>query len=158
MKSKHILSEIDEANELGTCSTCGPVRVYMHIAKDRATPRKKFRCGVAKKERSKICRERPAAKDKQKIRALNHSRKKKYGLTPKAFDELMSLQHGRCAVCDYIFATKNEACVDHDHVTNQVRGLLCRLCNLAEGHLRGSPLLARKLAEYLNKHAPKLRL
>lgn len=48
--------------------------------------------------------------------------------------------------------------VDHDHETGQVRGLLCSRCNTAEGCLLGSPIRAERLAAYLRKHAPKLKL
>jgi hypothetical protein len=42
-----------------------------------------------------------------------------------------------------------EPCVDHDHSTGAVRGLLCGACNKAIGLLKDNPQLARSIASYL---------
>ena len=52
-----------------------------------------------------------------------------YGLTEDEYQELCRYQEGRCAICD----TNRKLVVDHDHVTNKVRGLLCRYCNTSLG-------------------------
>lgn len=39
--------------------------------------------------------------------------------------------------------------LDHDHVTMQFRGVLCRACNTALGCANDDPALLRKLADYL---------
>ena len=49
-------------------------------------------------------------------------------------------QAGRCAVCDGRLG--DQPIVDHDHVTNRVRGLLCASCNTREGIDRDDPVLA----------------
>ena len=41
-------------------------------------------------------------------------------------------------------------CVDHNHATGRVRGLLCHLCNSAIGKLNDSSALLRKTANYLD--------
>jgi len=45
-------------------------------------------------------------------------------------------QDGRCALCGH-HESPRELVVDHDHVTALVRGLLCRGCNVQEGHYTG---------------------
>lgn len=53
---------------------------------------------------------------------------KAYGLTPDAYDGLLALQGGRCAICRARPRSKRLA-VDHDHGDGDVRGLLCSRCN-----------------------------
>jgi Recombination endonuclease VII len=53
-------------------------------------------------------------------------RRTKYGMEQEDYDELLESQGGRCAICGRPFG---RVCIDHDHATGQVRGLLCNLCN-----------------------------
>ena len=55
---------------------------------------------------------------------------KRYGLSPKEFLEMLDKQGGHCALCD-----GPAVCVDHNHTTGKVRGLLCVPCNLGLGYL-----------------------
>ena len=47
---------------------------------------------------------------------------------PDAFQKLLAIQEGRCAVCN-VSLEHHKIHVDHDHVTGLVRGLLCWRCN-----------------------------
>jgi len=47
--------------------------------------------------------------------------------------------------------TKTKLCVDHDHDTGLVRGILCHSCNVALGLLDHDYILCEKLAEYLKR-------
>lgn len=76
----------------------------------------------------------------------------RYLITPEEFHQMLIAQSGRCAVCCDPMTGKREPCIDHDHATNQVRGLLCTRCNAAEGMLQGNPQRARALANYMEKH------
>jgi len=73
--------------------------------------------------------------------------------------DLLVQQNYGCAICraelQAVSAQRDRersACVDHDHATNKVRGLLCNPCNLAIGYLKDSPANADALAAYLRKH------
>ena len=59
----------------------------------------------------------------------------KYNLTVDEFETLMKEQDGRCVICHRIL---DPPCVDHDHKTNKVRGLLCNTCNSGLGLFRDS--------------------
>ena len=57
---------------------------------------------------------------------------RRYGLTPKQYDDLVESQGGVCAICE---GKMERPCVDHDHKTGDVRGVLCHGCNLLVGAL-----------------------
>lgn len=82
---------------------------------------------------------------------------KTYGITRDEYAQLLEFQGGRCYVCRRN-PGKRRLAVDHDHVTGDVRGLLCsdneRGCNHAvlgslEGSQGGNLAAARRLVEYL---------
>lgn len=75
-----------------------------------------------------------------------------YGLDKEQYELLIS---SGCMVCksrDYLF-------IDHDHSCcpgvktcgKCIRGILCRNCNHAEGHLKSDPELVLMLYKYLTK-------
>jgi hypothetical protein len=83
------------------------------------------------------------------------SRLRKYGLTPEGFDALLASQGGRCAICRSKSpkSVRNGTwCVDHDHVTGQVRGLLCSPCNRGVGMLGDDPKVLRAALRYVERH------
>lgn len=55
--------------------------------------------------------------------------RRKYGLTPEQYQEMLDSQNGVCAICETPPTDKRLA-VDHDHDTGAIRGLLCKNCNV----------------------------
>lgn len=57
----------------------------------------------------------------------------RYGLTVEEYDALLEKQCGVCAICEALppVGRLRRLSVDHDHVTGEVRGLLCQRCNMA---------------------------
>lgn len=85
----------------------------------------------------------------------NSKLKSKYGITLTDYNLMLSSQNGCCAICNTITPdTKSNKFfyVDHNHLTNKVRGLLCYHCNIAIGMLRDNINVALKLVEYLKKY------
>ncbi len=75
--------------------------------------------------------------------------------TRKDFEQLLLQQGGVCAICGEVeTATKpggvKRLCIDHDHNTKKVRGLLCTRCNSGLGWFRDDPTLLAKALEYLS--------
>jgi len=59
-----------------------------------------------------------------------------YGLGAGDYERLWAAQGGVCALCLRATGRTRRLSVDHDHLTGQVRGLLCRPCNNVLGHAR----------------------
>ena len=80
--------------------------------------------------------------------------KKQYGMTIEDYDHLFLLQEGRCAICGEskpVRVRDKNLHVDHDHIRNIVRGLLCDNCNKGLGHFKDSVYLLQKAIEYLGR-------
>lgn len=75
---------------------------------------------------------------------------KMFGLTVEAYQKLMDAR-SRCSICDDIL-TKETAVLDHCHITNKVRDVLCRKCNKALGLMKDNADQLRRAADYLEKH------
>lgn len=79
--------------------------------------------------------------------------KNRYGITPEQVEQMAKDQDGRCACCPVELVKAKKVCVDHDHVTRQVRGLLCDACNKAIGLMNDEPARLRAAAVYLELHS-----
>ena len=56
---------------------------------------------------------------------------------------------GRCEIC----GDQHEVlCVDHNHATGKIRGLLCTQCNLAISHLKESPKIMQNAIAYIENY------
>jgi len=93
--------------------------------------------------------QRPDAQVRERARTL-----RRYGLTEADWDGLISRQQDRCAICrtDRPGGRGERWHVDHDHVSGQVRGLLCHHCNMGIGFFRDDPEVIRAAAVYVAAH------
>lgn len=112
--------------------------------------------GAMLRERDREKRARMAAQDPEKLRergrrAHEKTRLAQHGLTPESYAAMLERQGGACAICRGGFGTKT--CIDHDHTTGAVRGLLCHSCNVALGHFRDDPELLANAIAYLEEAA-----
>lgn len=84
-------------------------------------------------------------------RKTPYDRYKKYGLSSEDAQKLLEQQGGKCAICgtEEWGGWHHTYCVDHDHDTGQVRGLLCTRCNAGLGHFQDDPDLLLRAAQYL---------
>jgi len=91
---------------------------------------------------------KPAKNDNGRSRFCNacYTTMLTHKLDTKSFLALGSF----CEVC----GGANRLCVDHDHETNLVRGLLCTACNSALGLLKEDVKIMESLIDYKKKHTP----
>lgn len=75
----------------------------------------------------------------------------KFGLTAERMREMWAEQGCACAICEEPFMTPWEGCIDHDHETGSVRGLLCNGCNTGLGSFRDSTANLARAIMYLGK-------
>lgn len=81
----------------------------------------------------------------------SYNLKSRYGITLQDKLEMIRLQDNRCASCGEEFSNYYDAHLDHDHVTDKVRGILCKRCNLALGFAREDIGVLQGLINYINK-------
>jgi Recombination endonuclease VII len=77
-------------------------------------------------------------------------RKREYGVTREDYNKMLLEQNNECAICQ--ISIGHEASVDHDHDTGQVRGLLCRNCNVGIGMLQDNSKILKSATKYLEKY------
>lgn len=86
-------------------------------------------------------------------RKRKYELKKLYGITPLEYDDLLEAQDFRCAICSTDEpGHKGLFMVDHNHDTDEIRGLLCNKCNSGLGMFDDSVARLSLAIEYLRKH------
>lgn len=111
------------------CRSCGKTKPWAEWSKNK-------RASDGLQTRCKECASAAGRRDHLK---------NSYGMTVADLDAMLLSQHGVCAICQVAPA----AHVDHDHQTDNVRGLLCFRCNAALGQLGDDPLVLRRAARYV---------
>jgi hypothetical protein len=80
----------------------------------------------------------------------NISLKSKYGISLKEYNEMFSNQGGNCAICG---RNGLVLCIDHNHVSKKVRGLICKSCNMALGFVSDDIVILENMLGYLEKES-----
>lgn len=79
--------------------------------------------------------------------SLFRKRLKRYNLSESEFFSMVEACNGKCGIC----MDRDFEAIDHDHETGQVRGLLCKQCNMALGGFRDSIESLEAAITYLKK-------
>lgn len=111
------------------CKPCRAAQERRRYARERTVILERSRTDVRRKERVRW-------------RALF----RKYALSRHEHATFYVAQRGCCAICE---RRGVRLVVDHDHATEEVRGLLCVTCNLALGELMDDPERCDAAARYL---------
>ncbi len=84
------------------------------------------------------------------------ARARRHGMAPAELEAIWERQAGKCANprCGATFELyfsdhRNGLQIDHDHLTGSVRGLLCKPCNTALGHINDDADRLLGLIEYI---------
>ena len=131
------------------CRVCEKWKPLSQYYKDVTTPDKySYVC--------KTCEKTEKDKYRQKHRLLCSTRVKKhklakYNLTLQDYDQVRKKQKNKCAICGGVNGRERRLCIDHNHKTNQLRGLLCDKCNVGLGCFNDDLFLLNKALQYLQK-------
>lgn len=81
------------------------------------------------------------------IKDRTRNLKRKFSMSLDDYSKLFNSQLGVCKVC--LKPSDKTLHVDHNHLTGEIRGLLCQRCNHTIGLLEEDPDLVMKMYEYL---------
>lgn len=160
------------------CVQCGgllEIRLF-HVDRRKSDERKpacrectnKAKAAWRKKNSEKIKAQKAASYHRNRQRYLDYMRSPKrraanfihkleheFGITNEEYMLLLEIQEGRCAICRLlpteVCSKRERLCIDHDHITGKVRGLLCLMCNAGIGYFRDDPNTVSIAARYLRK-------
>lgn len=93
-------------------------------------------------------KENPPSSDKTR----QYSYKYNYKIDASEVDALYIVMRGKCMCCGIFMEQEDKstkACIDHDHKTGKIRGLICRKCNLALGLFKDDIKILKSAIEYL---------
>ncbi len=123
--------------ETKTCSKCGknlPIKIFHRRTYKSGTVGLQSRC---KPCQTNVRREyyKPNEKTRQRLKISN-----------EFYEELMS--NDNCAICG---CTMTKKCIDHDHKTKKIRGVLCNNCNTALGLFKDNQKVMKDAIQYLEQ-------
>lgn len=103
------------------------------------------------KDQIKKTRKKPS-----KIASKFYNLKYNYGITLEEYEVLYNRTNGRCYICSKSpelkeCGNRNWLCLDHDHDTNEIRGLLCGQCNSALGLFYDNTEYLARAMSYINE-------
>ena len=121
--------------------------------KNRSTDSFRKKRSVHNKQRR---RNDPSARERE-VSANFKCNLKRLRLTVEAYWRMHESQNGCCAICKKPETVKKlgrlmKLSVDHDHETNQIRGLLCCTCNRGLGMFKDSAETLLSAVHYLKHH------
>ncbi len=95
-----------------------------------------------KKYKQYICKEcYPKYSEKKTLKSV-------YGITKDEYVFLLEKVNNRCEIC----GSNIKLCIDHDHETDRIRGILCGNCNSAIGLFKENIKSLLKAVEYLKRN------
>lgn len=135
------------------CKTCDTTKPLSDFGLLRGKPR--HICKECRKQESKDWYEQNKDRKKELSQKYRHIKKDKdlqatYGIDLATYHKMLAEQNHQCKICSAHQDTlKRAMCVDHDHKTGKVRGLLCDTCNRSLGLLKDNIDTLMKAVKYL---------
>lgn len=104
----------------------------------------------------KVCNNRRQAEfdeknpDSKRQKQRKYQLKRFYGITLEKYEELFSKQKGCCPIClRHQSVLRKRLAVEHNHKTQEIRGLVCDYCNRFVIGRESDPELFRRAADFV---------
>jgi DNA-directed RNA polymerase subunit RPC12/RpoP len=94
------------------------------------------------------CRSNSGKNPELQQKRAYYNRLKRYGITEDEHKVLQEKHQGICAIC----GQQAKLVIDHNHITNNVRGLLCHYCNVLLGMAKDDVNILVKAISYLEEN------
>lgn len=97
------------------------------VSRTRKNGYTEWRCLPCNATRAKMWRENDPIESRRRAKQYHYTHK--WGLSTAEIAKFFKKHKNRCGIC----GKREHLQIDHDHKTGQLRGLLCRGCNLRLG-------------------------
>ena len=74
-----------------------------------------------------------------------------YGIKMEVFEQMISLQNNKCAICNRAFTSRKHTHIDHNHATGKIRQILCNKCNIGIGQFNDDINIMKLAINYLER-------
>jgi hypothetical protein len=102
------------------------------------------------KNREKLNEYQRTWRKNHKHRTKESDLKKTYGISLDEVKLILKYQNNECKICHKTLEIMSrDCCVDHDHKTGIIRGILCRNCNYGLGNFQDKIELLYLAIDYL---------
>lgn len=126
------------------CSTCKVEKSFDEFNKDS---RKKHGIRYNCKECERVRMKKYDTSDSgQKRMRVGRWKQQGIDITHEEYVDRYTRLQGKCQICNKSFKT---LCVDHNHSTGKIRGLLCRPCNIAISALMEDKDIMQNAIKYI---------
>lgn len=130
------------------CKKCGEEKEYYVKGLCQQCYNKRYRTENKEYYREYYKKNQEEILDRQR----EHDWECKYGVNKAQYDEMLTNQGGKCAICGKTPEQNGKhLAIDHNHTTGNLRGLLCSNCNLAISNLQDSIQNCIAASEYLTR-------
>lgn len=111
---------------------------------------------VSQRQRARLLERFGDVEAVRKYKTLEKIRRicRRYHTTHEQVFQTLSTQNNQCKVCFrpisfFAKAYDDQACIDHNHKTGKVRGVLCHSCNTGLGYFYDNPAFLKSAIDYL---------
>lgn len=152
------------------CSKCKKLKEFKDFYKQKSSIKDgyKTRCKICDLEKHREWRQRNKEYDKLSSskgmliwrknnpdRNRHNQLKAIHGISLNDYNSMLEKQNNVCNICFNVevsvsrYKTVKRLAVDHDHITGEIRGLLCHNCNLGLGNFKDNIQYLINAVDYL---------